>query len=113
MDTSSQPREYEQLQEILTESASKNDYSPPKKSTFTRRQQIAAIDEKERAFQPPITAIWRCFRFRNPEMSGWSPLQLFLWLLAPILDILLFHTNAMAQRQTTNWKPLTILGLRQ
>jgi hypothetical protein len=113
METSPLPREYEQLQEILTESASKNDNPPPMKSAFTRQQQIAAINKKERAFQPPITAIWQPFRFRNPEMSGWSPLQLFLWLLAPVLDILLFHTNAMGQRQETNWKPLTMLGLRQ
>jgi hypothetical protein len=46
-------------------------------------------------------------------MSTWSPLQLFLYLFQPVLDLLLFHTNTVAQSSENRWKSITQLDLRR
>ena len=114
MEAAPLPRDYEQLQEIDAAcDPAKTDHSTTEKTQFTNAEISEAIATTADNFEPPISIIYRPFCYRRPEMSAWSPVQLFLFLLAPILDLLLFHTNLSAQRGKKPWKPLTLLELRR
>ena len=84
-----------------------------KKRTFTIAKQKKEINTPKPAYIPPITPIRRSFELRHPYMASWSPVCLFLFLLQPILELLLHHTNQRAQTSNKRWNTLTMMKLRQ
>ena len=87
--------------------------SKSKKRRFTVLEQKKAIQTPESDYTPPITSIYRPFQLHHAYMASWEPVQLFLFLLQPILDLLLHHTNQTAYTIETNWNALTMVELRQ
>src|ERR1700709_2033979 len=112
-----QNQDYDALQEKYTKSdPPKSGHPATKKTSFPRREQLTAIATPTAIFTLPANTVYRCFSYRDSRMSSWLPVQLFLWLLTPVLDLLLFHTNTKAMMDTKAlrpWKPLSILEIRR
>ena len=67
--------------------------SKSKKRRFTVLEQKKAIQTPGPDYTPPITPIYRPFQLHHAYMASWEPVQLFLFLLQSILDLLLHHIN--------------------
>ena len=86
-----------------------------KKKEYTREEQLIEIAKEVPDYRAYIHPVYRPLMLRNPSMQSWSPLQLFLHLAMPILQLLQYHTNIMAQRDPSPikpWKRLTIMEIR-
>ena len=100
-------------EELETRSGANGPTKASKKRTFTIAEQKEEINKPGPAYTPPITPIRRSFELRHPYMASWSPVRLFLFLLQPILELLLHHTNQKAQATEKSWNTLTMMELRQ
>lgn len=108
------PRTYERAVEILEACAPAIPPTrPPRTRPYTRDECLAAINTPEVDYQPAIRVLYRGFQLSNGLNLTWSPLRLFLRLISPILDLLVLHTNVVAQRLENTWKPITDLEIRR
>ena len=67
--------------------------SKSKKRRFIVLKQKQAIQTSESDYTSSITSIYRSFQLHHAYMASWEFVQLFLFLLQSILDLLLQHIN--------------------
>ena len=108
------PRDFDEVTEKRDlQSAPNTTYLPSAKPNYTYQECVAAIQEEQPVFTPSIAPEYREWQLKNPLQLAWSPLRLFLLLISPILELLVFHTNISALRTDSSWKPVTILEIRR
>ena len=113
MNTEQRPRPLEVAQqEDLARESRESEEPPSLETTFTRQQHRDQIDTHPGAFTPPVAPRYRCFSLHNPSQWTWTPLQLFLAVFQPILDLLVLHTNIAARRKIHNFTTITPLEMR-
>ena len=56
---------------------------------------------------------YRPFQLHYVYMASWSPVQLFLFLIQSVFDLLLYHINQKAQTIEKSWNTFTMMKLRQ
>ena len=89
--------ELENVQEELKTRSEANALSQrSKKRSFIILKQKKVIKTSEADYTPSITLIYRLFQLHYSYMASWKPVQLFLFLIQSILDLLLHHTNQKA-----------------
>ena len=90
--------ELETVQEELKTRSDANALSKrSKKRSFIILKQKEAIETSESNYTSSITPDYRPFQLRYIYMTSWSPVQLFLFLIQSILDLLLYHINQKTQ----------------
>ena len=87
--------------------------SRSKKRRFTVSKQKKVIQTFESDYTFSVTFIYRSFQLHHAYMTSWKLVQLFLFFLQSILDLLLHHINQKIHIIEINWNALTIMKLRQ
>ena len=84
-------------EEEETRSGANAPFKRSKKRSFIILEQKEAIEASGSDYTPPITPIYRLFQLYYPYMTAWEPVQLFLFLIQSVLNLLLYHTNQKTQ----------------
>ena len=106
--------ELETVQEELeTRSDANAPFKKSKKRSFTILKQKEVIETSESDYTSSITLIYRSFQLHYSYMTSWEPVQLFLFLIQSVLNLLLYHTNQKTQTIEKSWNTLTMMKLRQ
>ena len=87
--------------------------SKSKKRRFIVLKQKKVIQTFESDYTFSITFIYRSFQLHHVCMTFWKFVQLFLFLLQSILDLLFQHINQKTHTEKINWNALTMMKLRQ
>ena len=87
--------------------------SKSKKRRFTVLKQKKVIQTSESDYTFSITFIYRSFQLHHAYMTSWKFVQLFLFLLQSIFDLLFHHINQKIHIIEINWNALTMMKLRQ
>ena len=81
-------------------------------SDVERARQEEAIREPQPDYVPRIHPTYEPYQLIESAHRSLSPIELFLLIFAPILHLLILHTNAKATRAIPGFKPITILEMR-
>ena len=87
--------------------------SKSKKRRFIVLKQKKVIQTFEFDYTFFITFIYRSFQLHHACMTSWEFVQLFLFLLQSIFDLLLQHINQKIHTEKINWNALIMMKLRQ
>ena len=87
--------------------------SKSKKRRFIVLKQKKVIQTSESDYTSFITSIYRSFQLHHAYMTFWKFVQLFLFLLQSIFDLLFHHINQTIYTLEINWNALTMMKLRQ
>ena len=89
-----------ELETVQEEKETRSDANAPfkrsKKQSFIILEQKKAIETLESDYIPSITLIYRSFQLYYSYMTSWEPVQLFLFFIQSILNLLFYHTNQKA-----------------
>lgn len=85
----------------------------PPKPEYTHAQMREAIDTYNRVYEPAIQPVYQTFKFLDPLVDKSSPIQLFLTVFAPVLQLLVYHTNLAAKRANAFCDDITALDMRR
>ena len=106
-----------ELETVQEEEETRSDANAPskrsKKRSFTILEQKEVIETSGPDYTPFITSIYRSFQLYYPYMASWKLVQLFLFLIQSVLNLLLNHTNKKAQTIEKSSNTLTMMELRQ
>ena len=84
-----------------------------KKRSFTILKQKKVIETSKSDYTSFITFIYRSFQLHYSYITFWEPVQLFLFLIQSILNLLFYHTNQKAQIIKKSWNIFTMMKLHQ
>ena len=87
--------------------------SKSKKRRFNVLKQKKIIQTFEFDYTFFITFIYRSFQLHHAYMTFWKFVQLFLFLLQSIFDLLFQHINQTIHILKINWNALIMMKLRQ
>ena len=87
--------------------------SKSKKRRFIVLKQKKVIQTSEFDYTSSITSIYRSFQLCHACMTFWKFVQLFLFFLQSIFDLLFQHINQKTRTEKINWNALTMMKLRQ
>ena len=83
------------------------------KPVYTHAEMREAIDTWDTAYEPAIVPIQQPFKLLDPHLDKSSPLQLFLAVFAPVLQLLVYHTNVLAKRADPFCDSITEMDIRR
>ena len=90
-----------ELETVQEEKETRSNANAPlkrsKKRSFIILKQKEVIETSRPDYTSSITLIYRLFQLHYPYMTSWEPVQLFLFLIQSILNLLLYHTNQKTQ----------------
>ena len=87
--------------------------SKSKKRRFIVLKQKKVIQTFESNYTFSITFIYRLIQLHHAYMTSWKFVQLFLFLLQSIFDLLFQHINQTTHILEINWNTLIMMKLRQ
>lgn len=103
-------------QNLDASSASKDPTTVTSVRTIGKAEWQEQLNRAGPYYEPPIDPTYRQWTLRNPVYQSLSPVRLFLLFFQPVVDLIVYHTNITAKRETAtnqSWKQVTDTEIRR